>query len=90
MIDLRPVGYVVGLLVAALGAAMLVPLMIDVADPEAADLVSAYRIGTTPITLVTDARGEVLQYHVGGMSRADFVGFLDQLEGKTSPVSNPH
>ncbi|MEL6645716.1 MAG: TrkH family potassium uptake protein [Pseudomonadota bacterium] len=29
MIDLRPVGYVVGLLVAALGAAMLAPLAID-------------------------------------------------------------
>ncbi|MEO1607695.1 MAG: potassium transporter TrkG, partial [Pseudomonadota bacterium] len=30
MIDLRPVGYVVGLLVAALGATMVVPLFIDV------------------------------------------------------------
>ena len=30
--DLRPVGYVIGLLVAVLGAAMLVPLMVDLAE----------------------------------------------------------
>jgi trk system potassium uptake protein TrkH len=30
--DLRPVGYVIGLLVAVLGAAMLVPLLVDVAE----------------------------------------------------------
>ena len=32
MIDLRPVGYVIGLLVAALGATMVVPLVVDVVD----------------------------------------------------------
>ncbi len=29
MIDIRPVGYVIGLLVAALGATMLVPMLVD-------------------------------------------------------------
>ena len=32
MIDFRPVGYVIGLLVAVLGAAMLVPMLVDIAD----------------------------------------------------------
>ncbi|MEL7132456.1 MAG: TrkH family potassium uptake protein [Pseudomonadota bacterium] len=32
MIDLRPVGYVIGLLVAALGLAMILPLLVDVAE----------------------------------------------------------
>ena len=32
MIDVRPVGYVIGLLVAALGATMLVPLAVDLAE----------------------------------------------------------
>jgi len=32
MMDLRPVGYVIGLLVAVLGAAMLLPLVIDLAE----------------------------------------------------------
>ncbi|QMU59698.1 MAG: potassium transporter TrkH [Boseongicola sp.] len=32
MIDIRPVGYVIGLLVAALGATMLVPMLVDIQD----------------------------------------------------------
>ena len=32
MLDLRPVGYVIGLLVAVLGVAMLLPLLVDVAE----------------------------------------------------------
>lgn len=32
MLDLRPVGYVVGLLIALLGAAMLLPLLIDITE----------------------------------------------------------
>lgn len=32
--DLRPVGYVIGLLVAVLGAAMLVPLLVDLAEGQ--------------------------------------------------------
>ncbi len=32
MIDLRPIGYVIGLLVASLGATMLVPLVLDLVD----------------------------------------------------------
>ncbi|MEO1474461.1 MAG: potassium transporter TrkH, partial [Pseudomonadota bacterium] len=30
--DLRPVGYVIGLLVAVLGAAMLLPMLVDLAE----------------------------------------------------------
>ena len=32
MIDLRPVGYVIGLLVAVLGLAMILPMLVDVAE----------------------------------------------------------
>ncbi len=32
MLDLRPVGYVIGLLIAALGATMLFPMLIDIAE----------------------------------------------------------
>ena len=32
MLDLRPVGYIIGLLVAALGAAQLVPMMVELVD----------------------------------------------------------
>ena len=32
MIDLRPVGYVIGILLALLGAAMIFPLLVDLAE----------------------------------------------------------
>ena len=32
MLDVRPIGYVIGLLVAMLGAAMMVPMVMDIAD----------------------------------------------------------
>ena len=32
MLDLRPVGYVVGLLVAVLGVAMILPMLVDIAE----------------------------------------------------------
>ena len=32
MVDLRPVGYVIGLLVSVLGAAMLLPMLVDIAE----------------------------------------------------------
>ncbi len=35
MLDLRPVGYVIGLLVAVLGAAMLLPMLVDIAEGRA-------------------------------------------------------
>jgi trk system potassium uptake protein TrkH len=34
MLDLRPVGYVIGLLVTGLGAAMLLPFLVDIAEGE--------------------------------------------------------
>lgn len=35
MLDLRPVGYVIGLLVAVLGVAMLLPMLVDIAEGRA-------------------------------------------------------
>ncbi len=32
MLDVRPVGYVIGLLVAVLGIAMIVPMLVDLAE----------------------------------------------------------
>ena len=32
MLDLRPVGYVIGLLVSVLGIAMIVPMLVDIAE----------------------------------------------------------
>ena len=34
MLDIRPVGYVIGLLVAILGATMVLPLLVDLAEGQ--------------------------------------------------------
>jgi trk system potassium uptake protein TrkH len=47
MFDLRPVGYVIGLLVTALGAAMLLPLLVDIAEGRGHWIVFAESAGLT-------------------------------------------
>lgn len=64
MLDLRPVGYVIGLLVAALAAAMLVPFLLDVAlgDPRSmAFAASAAITGVTGALLALATAGSAHQ-----------------------------
>ncbi len=57
----------------------LIPVMIDVDDPSAQSLVKKYIIGTTPITLFLDSKGEVLDYAVGKMTQAQFMDMLHKV-----------
>ncbi len=45
--------------------AEFIPVTIDVDDPDTAAAVSRYRVGFTPITIITDSRGKVLRYRGG-------------------------
>jgi len=58
-------------------SASFIPVMVDVDDPGAASVISRYRVGATPITIITDAQGNVLDQQAGGMTKA---GFLELLE----------
>jgi protein disulfide-isomerase len=53
-----------------------IALMIDVDDPNAADVISRYGIGVTPLTLVTDPEGNVLRQRAGGLGKTDFLELL--------------
>jgi len=57
----------------------IIPVMIDVDDPNAKDLVNHYKIGTTPITIFTDQHGEVLDYAVGKIGKTEFLEMLQNL-----------
>lgn len=57
----------------------IVPVMIDVDDPQVKDIVSHYNAGTTPITVFTNHQGEVLNYAVGKIGKAQFLDMLDDL-----------
>lgn len=56
--------------------AQVVPVMIDVDDPNAEELVKHYKIGGTPVTILTDAQGEVLDYAVGKIGKTEFLEML--------------
>jgi len=65
--------------VTALVNAAFIPVTIDVDDPDAAATLSRYRVGMTPITIVTDPQGNVLQWKKGGMDKAEFIEWLEKV-----------
>jgi thioredoxin 1 len=58
-------------------------VMIDVDDPRASALVSRYRVGATPTTIITDPQGKVLQQVQGGMGKVEFLGLLSNADLST-------
>lgn len=63
--------------------ARFMPVMIDVDDPHEASLLSRYRVGGTPTTIITDPQGGVLTSAVGGVGRNEFL----ELMAKADPAS---
>jgi thioredoxin 1 len=57
----------------------VVPLMIDVDDPNAEELLRHYKVGDTPITIFTDPQGKVLDYAVGKIGKNKFLEMLENL-----------
>ncbi len=66
--------------------ASFTPLMIDVDDPSAAEVLSRYRFGATPTTIITDPQGKILQQVQGGIGKTDFLELL----AKNTPSARPH
>ena len=56
--------------------AEFIPVMIDVDEPDNAGLLIRYNIGGTPITIVTDLKGNALQWRVGGIGKSEFLELL--------------
>jgi protein disulfide-isomerase len=54
----------------------LVPVMIYADDPGGQDLFKQYNVGGTPITIVTDAAGNVINYAVGGIGKVEFLELI--------------
>ena len=53
-----------------------IPVMIDVDDPKVAAVRNRYKVGATPVTIVTDPKGNVLRYALGGIGKSDFFKLL--------------
>ena len=56
--------------------AEFVPVAIDVSDPDNAELLTRYKIGGPPITIVTDPQGNALDWRTGGIGKAEFIELL--------------
>lgn len=60
-------------------AAGFTPVMIDVDDPNAAEVVKRFSVGATPTTIIIDPQGNVLDRVVGGMNKTGFLELLGKL-----------
>ncbi len=60
--------------------AQIVPVIINIDDPKAAELVKLYKIGGTPVTIFTDPQGEVLDYAVGKIEKKKFLEMLNNFK----------
>lgn len=58
----------------------VVPVMIDIDEPNAVELIKKYNIRSTPITLFTDSKGNVLDYAVGKIEKEYFLEMLKNID----------
>lgn len=64
--------------VAASVNSRFVPVLIDVDNPEAADVLARYNISGAPVTIITDPQGNVIRWQDGGLEKPEFLKFLEQ------------
>ena len=57
--------------------AEIIPVMIDIDDPDVQELVRQYKVGATPLTVFTNHQGEVLDYAVGKIGRKQFLEMFE-------------
>jgi len=57
-----------------------IPVTIDVDDDDAGEVLSRYAVNSTPVTIITDPRGNVLEERRGRIGRADFLGMIGTLD----------
>lgn len=57
----------------------IVPVEIDIDDPNNQELVKQYNIGATPTTIFIDSNGNVMDYAVGKVDKANFLQMLHKI-----------
>ena len=68
--------------VAKLINTQVIPVIIDIDNPETKTLVKHYKVGATPTTIIVDAEGKVLDYAVGKIEKKKFLKLLDNLKSE--------
>jgi protein disulfide-isomerase len=57
----------------------VIPVMIDIDNPNTKELVKHYNIGATPTTVIVDSQGNVIDYAVGKIEKKNFLEILNNL-----------
>jgi thioredoxin 1 len=60
----------------------VIPIMIDIDNPNTKGIVIKYKVGATPTTIIVDSNGEVLDYAVGKIDKKKFLEMLNNSETK--------
>jgi protein disulfide-isomerase len=58
--------------------AQFIPLEIDLDNPNDAALIARYKVGGTPVTIITDSHGNALRWRAGGLSKSEFIELLSE------------
>lgn len=58
----------------------LIPVMIDIDNPNTNEIVKYFKIGATPTTIILDSQGKVLDYAVGKIGKKKFLEMLSNIE----------
>ncbi len=56
------------------------PVIIDVDDPNAKELVQYYKVNATPTTLIIDSEGKVMDKAIGKIDKEEFLEILSKFE----------
>jgi len=57
----------------------VVPVIINLDDPNVGELVKLYKVSATPVTIFIDPKGEVVDYAVGKIGKTEFLEMLRNL-----------
>ena len=60
----------------------VVPITIDIDNPNTKEIVQYFKVGATPTTIIVDSKGEVLDYAVGKIDKKKFLEMLINSETK--------
>lgn len=58
------------------------PIIINIDDPNTKEIVSYYKVGATPTTIIVDPKGAVLEYAVGKIDKKKFLEILNNSQTK--------
>lgn len=59
--------------------ARVIPVMIYAGDPGADEALERYKVDGTPITILTDPAGSVIDYSAGGIDKSELLHLLDNM-----------